>query len=208
MVNKDNEAKGAEQKPKLGLFKRVFGRQDTSADQAAEAPDIAVDSKSKAEEVALSDGGTPKRSWWARLRDGLARSSGSIGAGLAAIFTKRKLDAEMLEDLEEVLIRADLGITTAARITKAIGRDRYDKDVDVDEVKAVARRRGRTRACPLCEATGNRSREEAIRHSRRWRQWIGQNDHHWQACRAIVSATVTASCSPPAIRFAPPRSSN
>ncbi|QBR71758.1 signal recognition particle-docking protein FtsY [Beijerinckiaceae bacterium] len=139
MVSKDNEAKGAEPKPKLGLFKRVFGSQgiSTAADQPTEAPDIAVDSKSKAEEVALSDGGAPKRSWWVRLRDGLARSSGSIGAGLAAIFTKRKLDAEMLEDLEEVLIRADLGITTAARITKAIGRDRYDKDVDVEEVKAV-----------------------------------------------------------------------
>jgi fused signal recognition particle receptor len=78
-----------------------------------------------------------KRSWWTRLRDGLSRSSGSIGEGLAAILTKRKLDASMLEDLEDVLIRADLGVATAARIAKAIGQGRYDKDVGVEEVKAV-----------------------------------------------------------------------
>jgi fused signal recognition particle receptor len=79
----------------------------------------------------------PTRSWWTRLRDGLSRSSGSIGEGFAAILTKRKLDASMLDDLEDVLIRADLGVATAARIAKAIGHGRYDKDVGVEEVKAV-----------------------------------------------------------------------
>jgi fused signal recognition particle receptor len=79
----------------------------------------------------------PKRSWWTRLRDGLSRSSGSIGEGFAAILTKRKLDSSMLGDLEDVLIRADLGLATAARIAKAIGHGRYDKDVGVEEVKAV-----------------------------------------------------------------------
>jgi fused signal recognition particle receptor len=43
----------------------------------------------------------------------------------------------MLDDFEEVLIRADLGVATAAKITKAISKDRYDKDVDVEEVKGV-----------------------------------------------------------------------
>ncbi|MGH6795994.1 MAG: signal recognition particle-docking protein FtsY, partial [Methylocella sp.] len=76
-------------------------------------------------------------SWWTRLRDGLSRSSGSIGEGLAAILTKRKLDASMLDDLEDVLIRADLGVATAARIAKAIGDGRYGKDASVEEVKAV-----------------------------------------------------------------------
>ena len=60
-----------------------------------------------------------------------------MGEGLAAILTKRKLDASMLDDLEDVLIRADLGVATAARIAKAIGHGRYDRDVGVDEVKAV-----------------------------------------------------------------------
>jgi fused signal recognition particle receptor len=77
------------------------------------------------------------RSWWTRLRNGLSRSSGSIGEGFAAILAKRKLDASMLDDLEDVLIRADLGVATAARIAKAISQGRYDKDVGVEDVKAV-----------------------------------------------------------------------
>ncbi|MGH6846717.1 MAG: signal recognition particle-docking protein FtsY [Methylocella sp.] len=79
----------------------------------------------------------PTRSWWTRLRDGLSRSSGSIGEGFAAILIKRKLDGSMLDDLEDVLIRADLGVATAARIAKAIGHGRYDRNVGVEEVKAV-----------------------------------------------------------------------
>jgi fused signal recognition particle receptor len=79
----------------------------------------------------------PRRGWWARLREGLARSSNSIGSGLIAIFTKRKLDESMLDDLEDVLIRADLGVATAARIAKIVGKGRYDKNVEVEEVKAI-----------------------------------------------------------------------
>ncbi|MGH6837228.1 MAG: signal recognition particle-docking protein FtsY [Methylocella sp.] len=71
------------------------------------------------------------------MRDGLSRSSGSIGEGFASILSKRKLDASMLDDLEDVLIRADLGVAMAARIAKAIGHGRYDKNVGVEEVKAV-----------------------------------------------------------------------
>ncbi len=77
------------------------------------------------------------RSWWRRLRDGLARSSSSIGSGIGDIFTKRRLDAAMLEELEDVLIRADLGVATASRISDAVGRGRYDRDVAPDEVKAI-----------------------------------------------------------------------
>ncbi len=79
----------------------------------------------------------PITSWWNRLRDGLARSSSSIGTGIGDIFTKRKLDSDMLEDLEDVLIRADLGVATATRISEAVGRGRYDKDVSPDDVKAI-----------------------------------------------------------------------
>ena len=79
----------------------------------------------------------PKRSWFIRLREGLSRSSSSIGTGISDIFTKRKLDDEALEELEDVLIRADLGVATATRISEAVGKGRYDKDVSPDEVKAI-----------------------------------------------------------------------
>ena len=79
----------------------------------------------------------PRRSWWSRLREGLSRSSGSIGTGIGDIFTKRKLDAAMLEDLEDVLIRADLGVATSTRICEAVGKGRYDRDVSPESVKAI-----------------------------------------------------------------------
>jgi fused signal recognition particle receptor len=78
-----------------------------------------------------------RTSWWARLKEGLSRSSASLGQGIADIFTKRKLDAATLEDLEDVLIRADLGVATATKITEAVAKGRYDKSVDPGEVKAI-----------------------------------------------------------------------
>ena len=87
--------------------------------------------------VAAEPEPAPKRSWFTRLREGLSRSSSSIGTGIADIFTKRKLDEAALEELEDVLIRADLGVATATRISEAVGKGRYNKDVSPDEVKTI-----------------------------------------------------------------------
>ncbi len=78
-----------------------------------------------------------KIGWWARLRRGMARSSSSIRQGVADIFTKRKLSADMLEDLEDVLVRADLGVAAASRIAELVGEGRYDKQISPDEVRAI-----------------------------------------------------------------------
>ena len=77
----------------------------------------------------------PKLSWWRRLSSGLKRTSSSLGSAVAALVTKRKLDAAMLEDIEDVLLRADLGTEVAARIAKAVGVGRYDKSISADDVK-------------------------------------------------------------------------
>ncbi len=79
----------------------------------------------------------PKRSWWRRLSDGLKRTSSSLGTAVADLVTKRKLDRAMLDDIEDVLLRADLGTEVAARIAAAVGEGRYDKTISADEVKAV-----------------------------------------------------------------------
>ncbi|MCW2283683.1 fused signal recognition particle receptor [Rhodoblastus acidophilus] len=78
-----------------------------------------------------------KKSWWRRLREGLSRSSSSIAQGIADIFTKRKLSVDTLEDLEDVLVRADLGVTVASRIAQTVGKGRYDKQIAPDEVRAI-----------------------------------------------------------------------
>ena len=79
----------------------------------------------------------PKKSWWQRLAGGLKRTSSSLGSAVADLVTKRKLDRAMLDDIEDVLLRADLGTEVAARIATAVGAGRYDKAISADEVKAV-----------------------------------------------------------------------
>ena len=79
----------------------------------------------------------PKQSWWRRLSAGLKRTSSSLGTAVADLVTKRKLDRAMLEDIEDVLLRADLGTEVASRIAAAVGVGRYDKSISADEVKAV-----------------------------------------------------------------------
>ncbi|MDR6303459.1 fused signal recognition particle receptor [Nitrobacter vulgaris] len=79
----------------------------------------------------------PKQSWWRRLSGGLKRTSTSLGTAVADLVTKRKLDRAMLDDIEDVLLRADLGTAVAERIAEAVGEGRYDKAISADEVKAV-----------------------------------------------------------------------
>jgi fused signal recognition particle receptor len=80
---------------------------------------------------------TQKQSWWQRLSGGLKRTSSSIGTAISDLVSKRKLDAAMLDELEETLIRADLGVDVAGKISEAIGEGRYDKAISPDEAKAV-----------------------------------------------------------------------
>src|SRR6202035_2244124 len=78
-----------------------------------------------------------KLSWWRRLSSGLKRTSSALGAAVADLVTKRKLDRAMLDDIEDALLRADLGTEVAARIASAVGVRRYDKAISADDVKSV-----------------------------------------------------------------------
>ncbi len=77
------------------------------------------------------------RGWLSRLTQGLSKSSKSITSSITSIFTKRKLDAATLEELEDVLIQADLGIAVSERIIKAVSAGRYDKEIEPEEVKRI-----------------------------------------------------------------------
>src|ERR1700709_2286695 len=78
-----------------------------------------------------------KPNWWQRLSGGLKRTSNSLGTAVADLVVKRKLDRAMLDDIEDVLLRADLGTQVAARIPAAVGAGRYDKAISADDVKHV-----------------------------------------------------------------------
>ena len=75
--------------------------------------------------------------WLQRLTSGLRRSSDQITGGIASVFTKRKLDAATLDELEDVLLQADLGMDTTGAIVETLRRDRFDKDISGEDVRAV-----------------------------------------------------------------------
>jgi signal recognition particle-docking protein FtsY len=75
--------------------------------------------------------------WLSRLRHGLGRSSAKLGGGIGGLFTRRRLDDEALEELEELLISADLGVTTATKLTASLAKTRFGKEVSGDEVRAA-----------------------------------------------------------------------
>ncbi len=80
----------------------------------------------------------PQRSgWFSRLKQGLSKSSSSIGGSITSIFTKKKLDKATLQDLEDTLIQADLGLAVAERIIAQVSHGRYDKEIDPEEVKQI-----------------------------------------------------------------------
>jgi fused signal recognition particle receptor len=78
-----------------------------------------------------------KTGWFGRLKAGLSRSAGQLGEQIGALFTKRKLDRAALDELEETLIAADLGVTTAAKIVADIAKDRFEKDISAEEIRAA-----------------------------------------------------------------------
>ena len=84
-----------------------------------------------------ADATAGERGWWRRLTDGMRRTSSSLTERVTSLFTKAKLDAGTLEDLEDALIQADFGVETASRVSEAVGRGRYEKGIAPDEVRAI-----------------------------------------------------------------------
>jgi len=78
-----------------------------------------------------------KGGWFGRLKAGLQRSSEKISTGITDLFTKRKLDAEALQDLKDILIQGDLGVSTATRLTSSLAKTRFDQEISSEEIKIV-----------------------------------------------------------------------
>ncbi|MGN6488110.1 MAG: signal recognition particle-docking protein FtsY [Devosia sp.] len=78
-----------------------------------------------------------KLGWFQRLSSGLKRSSDQLTGSIAAVFTKKKLDQAMLDDLEDILIQSDFGVDMATDVTDALRRDRFDRDISSEEVRSI-----------------------------------------------------------------------
>src|SRR5690349_1051084 len=75
--------------------------------------------------------------WWQRLAAGLKRSSSTIGGAIADVIAKRQLDEATIEEIEDALIRADLGAETAGRIATELRYGRFNTSITAEEIKEV-----------------------------------------------------------------------
>lgn len=144
----------SEKKKRGGLFGRIFGGEEKLDQAAAErdqgtdaAPAAALEPSPPAPEPeqattaeptaapALAE--APRQGWFSRLKAGLTKSSTKLSESITGVFTKKKLDADKLEELEDVLIRADLGVETAMRVTETLAGGRYEKGISADSVRTV-----------------------------------------------------------------------
>jgi fused signal recognition particle receptor len=116
---------------------KLAAERAAAAQAEAERLESARIAAAAAAEAAISAAPAPKLSWWQKLKSGLSRTAGNVTEGITSLFTKRKLDDATLEELEDLLIQADLGVDVAARISAAVGKGRYDKEIEPDEVKAI-----------------------------------------------------------------------
>ncbi len=87
------------------------------------------------EHEALDDDHDDEGGWLSRLTSGLSKSTNKITQGITDVITKKKLDQDALDALEELLISADLGPKTAAKIIEDFSKDRFGKDISQDEIK-------------------------------------------------------------------------
>ena len=171
-----------EKKAKSGLLRRWFGGAATPR-RSRRQPRVASELETP---PPIPPRPRPPRSrdgaGFSAFASGLSRSSTNIARGVADIFTKRKLDAASLDDLEDVLIQADLGLGAATRIREAVARGRYEQ--------RDQSRRGQARSSPpKSSARWRRSparsmidaEQAAVRHPRRRRQRLGQDDDDRQA---------------------------
>ncbi len=151
---------------KTGLFGRLFkgertepAREQQETERTPESPepeDRAVEAQPDAAEpepetveagpepqgevgepAPQPDPARQKKGWFSRLKDGLTKTSSKLSDGITGVFTKRKLDDDTLEELEDLLIQADLGVETAMRITERLAAEKYDKEISPDEVREV-----------------------------------------------------------------------
>jgi fused signal recognition particle receptor len=146
----------AAEEKKRGLIGRLFGGRESAPDTTPppeprdvvdDAPPVApeaapevVDTAAKVEAIAEPtppETSATKQGWFSRLKTGLTKTSSKLSDGITGLFTKSRLAVDTLDDLEDLLIQADLGVETATRITKALSQSRYAKGISPEDVRTV-----------------------------------------------------------------------
>jgi fused signal recognition particle receptor len=87
--------------------------------------------------VSEADTAPKAGSWLSRLRAGLAKSTKRVTENITGLFTKKRLDQATLDELEDALIQADLGVNVAARLVGKLGKERFGREVTDEEVRSA-----------------------------------------------------------------------
>lgn len=74
--------------------------------------------------------------WFERIKQGLSRTAAPLVSGIGGLLTKKKLDRETLNEIEDLLIMADVGTKTAGALTAELAKEKFDKEVDSEEVRS------------------------------------------------------------------------
>jgi fused signal recognition particle receptor len=123
--------------PRVSLDQQIFG--NAPVVQEADLGDDPIGLKKAAERIAAeraAEAAAREASVLHKLNEGLRRSSSRLAEGLSGL-AKRKIDQESLDELEELLITSDMGAKVAARIAQAFSKDRFDREVSGEEIKAA-----------------------------------------------------------------------
>jgi fused signal recognition particle receptor len=70
-----------------------------------------------------------------RITKGLSKSTSLMSEQMSSLFNKRKLDSAALNDLEDILIQADLGLEASEKVISSLSKEKFDKEVNELEIK-------------------------------------------------------------------------
>ena len=125
--------------PKVEKIKSEIHKEEQETNEivkeSATKKKIFFDLFKKKEELKIEKDPEKKKNWFQKLKTGLFKSSEKISQGVKKIFVNKKLDIQTLNDLEELLIMADLGPSAAEKLTAELANEKFDKNIKPEEVK-------------------------------------------------------------------------
>lgn len=74
-------------------------------------------------------------SWFDKLKGALAKTSTKISGSISDILHKRKLDDASLEELENILLSSDLGLSATGDIISKISQLKFDNEISFEDIK-------------------------------------------------------------------------
>ena len=122
--------------PKVEKIKSEIHKEEQEIKSYIKTIEIIKESDTKKkEELKIEKDPKKKKNWFQKLKTGLFKSSEKISQGVKKIFVNKKLDIQTLNDLEELLIMADLGPSAAEKLTAELANEKFDKNIKPEEVK-------------------------------------------------------------------------